>query len=89
MSFACHSEQPNIFPLRVGSYLRLWLRPWSVPSHAMTSSHLANTPIGTVVEDEVSLGELVISGQTIGSAILSSGFDGVDGIVGCVVCHAI
>lgn len=37
---------------------------------------------GRVVEDQVALGDLVISSQTIGSALLSEGFQGVDGIVG-------
>ncbi|GJE98860.1 A1 family peptidase [Phanerochaete sordida] len=38
--------------------------------------------LGTVVDDQVAMGDLVISGQTIGSALLSEGFQGVDGIVG-------
>lgn len=34
--------------------------------------------------DTVQLGDLVISGQSMGAAILSEGFDGVDGIIGSV-----
>ncbi|KIP05511.1 hypothetical protein PHLGIDRAFT_119740 [Phlebiopsis gigantea 11061_1 CR5-6] len=37
---------------------------------------------GNEVVDTVQLGDLVISGQSMGAAILSEGFDGVDGILG-------
>lgn len=41
---------------------------------------------GRLVTDTVQLGSLPITGQGLGAALLSEGFDGVDGILGYVLC---
>ncbi|EKM61875.1 uncharacterized protein PHACADRAFT_248776 [Phanerochaete carnosa HHB-10118-sp] len=45
-------------------------------------SPLSDALSGRLVEDQVALGNLTISNQGIGAALLSEGFDGVDGILG-------
>ena len=40
--------------------------------------------IGDAWADKVTIGGLTIHNQTIGAALISSGFVGVDGILGCV-----
>ena len=40
--------------------------------------------VGNEVTDTIQMGDLVITGQGMGAAILSEGFDTVDGILGLV-----
>ena len=48
----------------------------------MTYQHVF---LGRLVTDTVQLGDLVIPGQGMGAALLSAGFDTVDGILGYVL----
>ena len=66
---------------------RIWLRSllWydrSQPCDVQSGSPRMASPVGEEFTDTVTLGDLVLTEQSIGVAELAFGFDGVDGILG-------